>query len=564
MKILLLSTAYNGLTQRAHLELQAAKHEVYLELAINDRQMIGAVSSIKPELIICPFLKSKIPEAIWRKTRTVIIHPGIVGDRGPSSLDWAIHYGETYWGVTALAASKDFDAGDVWATETFKLRTAPKASIYRQEVTDAAMSCILKTVKKVQAEEQPTPLHAMKNVKGKARPLMTQADRKIDWQKDSTLEIIRKIHAADSFPGVLSEVCGLEVYLYGAFEESMYRGKIGDIITQRDGAICIATTDGAVWITHLRQRGTKDKRYLKLPATEVLGERSNVPEEFLFSYTKCKHTNSYHEIWYDETDDVGYLHFNFHNGAMSTEQCQRLRQAFQWAKTRPTKVITLVGGEDFHSNGIHLNVIEASDNPALESWRNINAINDLILELLTCKSHITISAVQGNAGAGGIIFALASDYVVVRSGRIFNPHYKTMGLHGSEYWTYLLPKRIGEEAAHALTESCLPISAEDAFELGLVDELIDARGTGFMAQLATYLYDLCEPTKLPSLLELKQASIPAREVLEHHRHNELSEMKKNFSSLAYMTARKAFVYKEAPSETPRHLTLYRQYEKVAA
>jgi putative two-component system protein, hydrogenase maturation factor HypX/HoxX len=172
--------------------------------------------------------------------------------------------------------------------------------------------------------------------------------------------------------------------------------------------------------------------------------------------------------------------------------------------------------------------------------------------------------VQGNAGAGGIIFALASDYVVVRSGRIFNPHYKTMGLHGSEYWTYLLPKRIGEEAAHALTESCLPISAEDAFELGLVDELIDARGTGFMAQLATYLYDLCEPTKLPSLLELKQASIPAREVLEHHRHNELSEMKKNFSSLAYMTARKAFVYKEAPSETPRHLTLYRQYEKVAA
>jgi hypothetical protein len=32
MKLLLLATAYNGLTQRAHLELQAAGHEVYLEL----------------------------------------------------------------------------------------------------------------------------------------------------------------------------------------------------------------------------------------------------------------------------------------------------------------------------------------------------------------------------------------------------------------------------------------------------------------------------------------------------------------------------------------------------
>jgi putative two-component system protein, hydrogenase maturation factor HypX/HoxX len=564
MKLLLLSTAYNGLTQRAHLELQAAKHEVYLELAISDRQMTEAVALIKPELIICPFLKSKIPEAIWRKTRTVIIHPGIVGDRGPSSLDWAIHNGETQWGVTALEASEDFDAGDIWATETFKLCNKPKASIYRQEVTDAAISCILKTIEKVCAGEKPTPLHLMKNhVKGRLRPLMTQADRTIDWQQDSTHEILRKIHAADSFPGVLSEVCGLEVYLYGAHEEGLYRGKTGDIITQRDGAICIATTDGAVWVTHLRRRGSKDKRYLKLPATQVLGERSSVPEEFLYTYTKCKHVSSYHEIWYDEAEDVGYLHFDFHNGAMSTEQCQRLRRAFQWAKTRPTKVIALVGGEDFHSNGIHLNVIEAADDSALESWCNIKAINDLILELMTCTSHLTVSAVQGNAGAGGLIFALACDYVVARSGRIFNPHYKTMGLHGSEYWTYLLPKRIGEKVARTLTESCLPISAEDAFEMGLVDTLIDARGAGFMGQLTTYLYDLCEPTKLPRLLQSKRAALPTKVVLEQHRRNELTKMQRDFNTSRYQKARRAFVYKEAPTETPSHL-VFRQQERVAA
>lgn len=563
MKLLLLSTAYNGLSQRAHLELRAAKHEVYLELAISDRQMIEAVRSIKPELILCPFLKTKIPEAIWRKTRTVIIHPGIVGDRGPSSLDWAIHNGETYWGVTALAASEDFDAGDVWATETFKLRTAPKASIYRQEVTDAAIKCILKTVEKVRAGEKPTPLRAMPNVKGRLRPLMTQAERAINWQQDSTHEVIRKIHAADSFPGVLSEVCGLEVYLYGAHEESMYRGKAGDIIAQRDGAICIATTDGAVWVSHLRQRGDKDKSYLKLPAAQVLGNHLRV-EETPQSFTKCKHVKGYRELWYEETQDVGYLHFDFHNGAMSSEQCQRLRQAFQYAKTRPTKIITLVGGEDFYSNGIHLNVIEAADDPTFESWRNINAMNDLILELLICQSHLTVSAVQGNAGAGGVMFALACDYVVARSGRVFNPHYKTMGLHGSEYWTYLLPKRIGEEAAHTLTESCLPISAEDAFELGLVDELMDARKTSFMEQLATYLYSVCEPTKFPKLLEYKQKATPSKQILEQHRRSELAKMKQDFLSPAYHAARKAFVYKQAPSETPLHLVRQWQPEREVA
>ncbi len=565
MKLLLLSTAYNGLTQRAHLELQAAGHEVYLELAINDRQMIEAVKAIKPELIICPFLKTKIPEAVWRKTRTIIIHPGILGDRGPSSLDWAIHNGEKEWGVTALGASEDFDAGDIWATEMFEMRNAPKASIYRQEVTDAAMSCMLKTIERIRAGEKPVPLYALQNiVKGRLRPLMRQADREINWQQDSTHDVIRKIHAADSFPGVLTELCGLEVYLYGAHEEGLYRGRAGDIIAQRDSAICIATTDGAVWISHLRQRGTKEKRYLKLPATKVLGKRLTVPEEHFYNFHKQAGISSFHEIWYEETEDVGYLHFNFHNGAMSTEQCQRLRCILQLAKERPTKVIVLVGDEDFHSNGIHLNVIEAADDAAYESWRNINAMNDLILELLTCKNHLTVSAVQGNTGAGGVIFALASDYVVARSGRVFNPHYKTMGLHGSEYWTYLLPKRIGEKAAKNLTERCLPISAEDAFEMGLVDSLIDARGAGFMGQLATILYNFCEPTNLPSLLELKQASIPPEAVLEQYRRNELAEMQKNFSSPAYIKARKAFVYKEAPTETPSHLATRLQLEKVAA
>ena len=143
MKILLISTAYNGLSQRAHLELSARGHEVFVELAISDAQMTGAVALVRPDIVICPFLKTKLPEAIWRRTRSVIIHPGIVGDRGPSSLDWAIHDGQACWGVTAFEANHDFDAGDVWASETFELRFAAKASIYRQEVTDAAIGCIL-------------------------------------------------------------------------------------------------------------------------------------------------------------------------------------------------------------------------------------------------------------------------------------------------------------------------------------------------------------------------------------------------------------------------------------
>jgi putative two-component system hydrogenase maturation factor HypX/HoxX len=29
-----------------------------------------------------------------------------------------------------------------------------------------------------------------------------------------------------------------------------------------------------------------------------------------------------------------------------------------------------------------------------------------------------------------------------RAGAVLNPHYRLMGLHGSEYWTYTLPRRV--------------------------------------------------------------------------------------------------------------------------
>jgi enoyl-CoA hydratase/carnithine racemase len=56
---------------------------------------------------------------------------------------------------------------------------------------------------------------------------------------------------------------------------------------------------------------------------------------------------------------------------MSTEQCRRLREAYQYARSRrTTKVIVLACGADFFSNGIHLNVIEAAPNQDLRHVRD--------------------------------------------------------------------------------------------------------------------------------------------------------------------------------------------------
>ena len=203
---------------------------------------------------------------------------------------------------------------------------------------------------------------------------------------------------------------------------------------------------------------------MKLPAAHALrGHLGHVPK-LNISPDQAVEGRTFREIRYKEHHQVGYLHFEFYNGAMSTSQCRRLQRAYRWARRRPTKAIVLMGGHDLWSNGIDLTAIEAAADPALESWRNINAIDDLVRDIITTESHLTCAAMAGNAGAGGAILALAADVVYARHGVVLNPHYQTMHLFGSEYWTYLLPRRVGARQARELTEACQPISSQHGQE----------------------------------------------------------------------------------------------------
>ena len=146
MRILLISSAYNSMTQRVHAELADRGHQVAVELALGDQVMRDAVRRLDPDLIIAPMLTTAIPADIWSARPCFIVHPGPRGDRGPSSLDWAIMDGATRWGVTVLQANAEMDAGDIWASVEFPVPRRSKSSLYRTEVADAALEAVLLAV----------------------------------------------------------------------------------------------------------------------------------------------------------------------------------------------------------------------------------------------------------------------------------------------------------------------------------------------------------------------------------------------------------------------------------
>ncbi|HUA03900.1 MAG TPA: hydrogenase maturation protein [Solirubrobacteraceae bacterium] len=548
MNVLFLVSAHNGLSQRAWIALTELGHEVAVAVVASAGAMEAAVREHDPQLIACPYLKQMIPESIWSTRRCLIVHPGPPGDRGPSSLDWAIERGERDWGVTVLQANGEPDAGRVWAARSFPMRGAGKSSLYRHEVRRAAIEALVEAIVRISAdEERPLPKLG-RMVKGRTRPLMTQSVRAIDWDRDHTDVVVRRIRAGEGQPGVLDAINGTQFYLYGVHPEGVLRGRAGEIIAQRTGAICRATVDGAVWITHLRRRDTATERYFKLPAARALslaGIDLDVPE------TASRADDGYREVTYAERGGVGYLHFDFYNGAMSTDQCVRLREAYAHARARrETRVIVVMGGTDYFSNGIHLNMIEAAEDPAAESWRNLRAIDDLVRDIVETDSQLVISALGGDAGAGGVPLAVAADYVVARADIVLNPYYRHMGgLYGSEYWTYLLPRRMGHTATARLTEPPFrPIGASEAVRIGLLDAAYGGNLEDFRAQTAR----LADRVAHDGLYHVRLQDRRRRRALDErakplqaYREEELARCRACFFDPhhTYHEARRRFVYK---------------------
>ncbi|KAK0558424.1 hypothetical protein OC844_005171 [Tilletia horrida] len=329
--------------------------------------------------------------------------------------------------------------------------------------------------------------------------------------------LVQRINCGDSQPGVLSALFGAPLFLYdacvqdGPLPASLAKlateSRVGTILATREGAVLVnAGADRPIWIAHVRKPKAKADRYLapKLPAEqglrsiEAVADKSGIKDVRAWplhdAFAKdgvrpwARQQGTYQQVWvdlepvseaeYGSSSDasgavVGYVYFEFYNGATATEQCKILLQAIEWTLRQPgLKAIVLMGGAGYFSNGIALNVIEGAADPSAESWFNINAIDDCVRAVLAPAGILTFAAVRANCAAGGLALATACDVVLCANSAVLNPHYRGLGLFGSEYHTYSWYERCGPERAAEFARTMLPMSATMARESGLVDVVL--------------------------------------------------------------------------------------------
>jgi enoyl-CoA hydratase/carnithine racemase/methionyl-tRNA formyltransferase len=634
--------------------------------------MIEAAELVKPHLIICPFLTSLVPQQIHDAYLTLIVHPGPPGDAGPSALDWLLMgddgseadserllrenrfnpTGRSHWGVTVLQATREFDAGPVWAFEQFPVNindsAVTKSSLYRAPVTQAAVVATVAAIDRITAaaslasvqhgapisppaspkpddpKSEPTGcispgLVALKDYAELSvsrsepflggpthhRPLLKAAQRNFEVRRHVASIISRRIRSADSQPGCLSDLFGPKLYLYGGAVEdptllSSDGGRApGSIVAIRGEAVCVATCDNkGIWITHIRRVKSKTDSALwpKVPAASGLMELglvaggnacrgdscSLMPQNMSGEWAKSLY-NTFQEIWVDFATHgrkrVAYLYFDFYNGAMSTGQCNRMVQCLEYILSRatdaneplPLTALVLMGGSSYFSNGIHLNVIESAADPAMESWLNINAINDVVQKVLLevpAYGITTVAAVRGNCAAGGVALAAACDVVLASQDSVLNPAYRALGLYGSEYHSISYAGRCGGEGARTALRSMTPLSADDARSMGLVDHVLRVSADALTCAVQAHVDHLlgsggerAKGASPPTPGAWKQSVDVSSAGLARARAMELGQMAKDFWSARserYHSRRRDFVRKAKPSRTPLRFAAHRR------
>jgi enoyl-CoA hydratase/carnithine racemase len=234
----------------------------------------------------------------------------------------------------------------------------------------------------------------------------------------------------------------------------------------------------------------------------------------------------------------------------------------------PIHAVVLMGGSYF-SNGIALNVIEAAQSPSMESWLNINRIDDVVYYLLhefPSRNILTIAGVRGNAAAGGVALATACDVVIVGSEIVLNPAYRGIGLYGSEYHSLSYFGRCGTDKANEILRCMTPLSPFEARSIGLVDHVFPGSGQVLEKRIKNHVAVVVKSGKpKPGKISWKSRADLSQAGMARARATELSEMANDFYSARatrYHSRRFNFVRKVKPTQTPLRFATHRRFDEM--
>ncbi|MCM5571147.1 enoyl-CoA hydratase/isomerase family protein [Burkholderiaceae bacterium FT117] len=153
--------------------------------------------------------------------------------------------------------------------------------------------------------------------------------------------------------------------------------------------------------------------------------------------------------------------------------CVALEQTGRRADTRA--VVLAAEGEAFSIGGDMRRFAAEMAGPSLQTYAAelVGLLNQAVLALLKLPQPV-VAAVHGHVTGGSLGLVLACDLAVMAEHAVFKAHYATAGFTPDGGWTALLPRLVGARRAAACLLLNRSVSAPQALDWGIVNELAPA------------------------------------------------------------------------------------------
>ncbi|MBF4501981.1 enoyl-CoA hydratase [Savagea sp. SN6] len=228
--------------------------------------------------------------------------------------------------------------------------------------------------------------------------------------------------------------------------------------------------------------------------------------------------------------------------AVNIQMMEELEEVFRDLKERTDIQIVLLKGEGraFSAGG---DIKQMLSNELTDRMDEVMDIVGNMATHMYQSPQIMVSYIQGAAAGIGLSMALASDYIVAeRAGKIAM-NFIGIGLVPDGGGHFFLKERLGTERAKQLIWRGKVMDVEEAYRLGLVDEIIE---NGDTASFETFIKKL-QQAPLKSMQETKYILRSANyEQLEQMLQKEKVGQLKMKDTADYREGIEAFVEKRAP------------------
>ena len=157
--------------------------------------------------------------------------------------------------------------------------------------------------------------------------------------------------------------------------------------------------------------------------------------------------------------------------SLNTEMRKELEAAFESIATDSSvRAVVITGGEEFFCAGADIGEIQEA-NTAEATYKHAREFQ-LLFDQIEALPQPVIAAVAGYALGGGCELALACDFRIASEGAKFGLPEIKIGAFPGGGGTQRLPRLIGAAKAKEIILTGDPISAEEAFSLGLVMKVV--------------------------------------------------------------------------------------------